>query len=396
MTPLALRVARLVVPLAALLALPAGCGGDGAARGPLPADLPGLTARFQARLDGLRSQAGFPGATAAFVLADGRAAVVATGVADREANTPMPLDARMPAGSVGKSFVGATALALAKEGRLDLDARVETWLGTEPWFARLPNGRDMTLRQLLTHSSGLPDHIKDPGLVEAMAALRAGSTAGADWYLAPDQAIGIVLDKPPLFAAGQGFSYTDTGYILVGLVIEKVTGGSAYDEIRRRFLGPLRLELTLPSDRRAIPGLVAGYVAKDNPLGLPEKVAEDGVMAFNPASEYTGGGLASNPRDLAHWAKELYEGRAFAGPYVDDLLVSVEYAGVPGTRYGLGVILRESPLGRHYGHSGWFPGYVTRMVYFPDRRVAVAVQVNTDVKQDVTAHALALAESILM
>ncbi len=389
---------RLVTILVVALAVSGHLACSQQAASPRSVDLAEMTARFQARLDMLREEAGFPGATAAFVLADGTLAIVSTGLADSEANEPMPINARMPAGSVGKTFVAATALALVKEGKLALDEKVSTWLGDEPWFDGLPNAPDITLRMLLTHSSGLPDHIKDPRLGERLQELRVADENGEedpDWYLKPRQAVGMLVGKPALFPAGTSFSYTDTGYILVGLIIEKVAGSGYYDEVGRRFLGPLRLDLTVPSDRRAIPGLVPGYTGPDNPLALTPKSTVDGVLTFNPATEYTGGGMASNPGDLARWAKELYEERAMAGPYLEDLLSSVEWVGAAGTRYGLGVIIRESPLGTHYGHSGWYPGYVSRVLYFPEERVAVAVQVNTDIGQDVTAHALALAEVIL-
>jgi D-alanyl-D-alanine carboxypeptidase len=354
-----------------------------------------LTASFQEELDDLRKKAAFPGAVAAIEWSDGRTAVVATGLADREAGTPMPKDARLLAGSVGKSFVGAVALGLVNDGKLALDGKIETWLGAEPWFAKLPNAHGVTLRMLLTHSSGLPDHIYEPEFAAAIEAARKSPSYTPDWFVKPVEAVGMILGKPPKFEAGTGFAYSDTNYILAGLVIEKAAGRSYYDELRARFLEPLGLAATVPADTRTIPGLVPGYVKKDNALGLPPKTMEGGTLVFSPAAEWCGGGLASNPADLVKWAKALYEGKAMTEPYLDDLLTSVEWTGVPGTRYGLGVIVRESPLGTHYGHSGWFPGYVTRVLYFPKERVAVALQINTDDGQDVTAHALALAKIVL-
>jgi D-alanyl-D-alanine carboxypeptidase len=354
-----------------------------------------LTASFQEDLDDLRKKAGFPGAVAALEWSDGRTAVVATGVADRESGVAMPKDARLLAGSVGKSFVGAVALGLAKEEKLTLDAKIETWFGTEPWFEKLPNARDVTLRMLLTHSSGLPDHIYEPEFVAAIKAARSSPTYTPDWFVTPAEAVGMIVGKPARFEAGKGFAYSDTNYILAGLVIEKVAGRPYYDELRARFLEPLGLTATVPADTRTIPGLVPGYVKKDNPLGLAPKTMDGGSLVFSPASEWCGGGLASNPADLVKWAKVLYEGKAMTTPYLEDLLTSVEWTGVPGARYGLGVIVRESPLGTHYGHSGWFPGYVTRVLYFPKEKVAVALQINTDDGQDVTAHALALAKVVL-
>ncbi len=114
---------------------------------------------FQAALDGFQEEYGFPGATAAYVLRDGTTGVVATGLADVEDGTLMTVRSRMLAASIGKTFVGATALALAREGVLELDAPVSRWLGDRHWFTRLPNHAAMTVRHLLNHSSGLPDHV---------------------------------------------------------------------------------------------------------------------------------------------------------------------------------------------------------------------------------------------
>jgi D-alanyl-D-alanine carboxypeptidase len=335
-----------------------------------------LDERFQATLDHIRAENSLPGAVAAYALPDGTVATFATGVADIEAGTAMTRESRLLAGSIGKSFVAAVALELVKEGKLGLDGKVEQWLGDRPWFPRLPNGRDITLRHLLTHSSGLSDHYQDPDLA---AVITAGRAAGdPDWHITPDQAVEVIVNNPPLFAPGKGFAYTDTGYILVGLIIEKAAGAPYYDELRRRFLEPLKLGMTSPADRRDVAGLVPGYIGKANPMGLPAKTVVNGLMAFSPASEWTGGGLVSNPADLVRWARELYEGRAMPYHYLDELLASVPWGDAKDVRYGLGVIVSETLQGTRYGHSGWFPGYVSDVRYYPAQRVAVAIQTNTD------------------
>ncbi|MGD8727934.1 MAG: serine hydrolase domain-containing protein, partial [Gemmatimonadales bacterium] len=179
------------------------------------------------------------------------------------------------------------------------------------------------------------------------------------------------------FAAGDGWEYSDTNYIILGMIIERLTGSTYYDELQRRILDPLELSNTVPSNTRRIDGLAQGYAGIDNPFRLPDAVIVDGEFAINPQFEWTGGGIASTSEDLARWAKALFEGQAF-----DESLLPVMLDGVaarlgPETRYGLGVIIRETPLGESWGHSGFFPGYLTEMAYFPDHGIAVAVQVNT-------------------
>lgn len=357
-----------------------------------------LTRRFQAELDRLQKADGFPGATAAFALPDGRVVGVATGVADRETGAPMTSDTRMLAASIGKMFVAATALGLAHEGKLDLDQSIETYLGDEAWFPRLLQGRDMTLRMLLSHSAGVRNHVAEPGFI---AAWEAGRRSDPDSAPTPRESISYVLDQSPLFPLGRGYAYTDTGYLMVGLVIEKVAASTYYDEVRRRFLVPLGLALTMPSDRRNLPGLAAGYSDPNNRLRMPAKSVANDVLTWNPALEWTGGGFASNPKDLVRWAQALFEEKAMPAPYLAEML-----AGMPGnpahepggSRYGLGVGMVATPLGTYYGHGGWIPGHRSQLAYFPERKVAIAMQVNTDVSpvgERMSSYLLALATVVL-
>jgi D-alanyl-D-alanine carboxypeptidase len=338
-----------------------------------------LRHELQVVLDSLRQADGFPGATAAVALADGRVVGIATGLADRERRMAMTPDTRMFAASIGKMFVAATAVSLAHEGKLDLDAPIARYLGDEPWFSRLGGGSIITLRMLLSHSAGVRNHVGDPRFVEAW---RKGRAADPDFTFAPREAIAFVLDQPPLYPPGHGFEYTDTGYLIVGVIVERATGSAYYDLVTKRFLQPLDLRLTRPSDRRDLPNLAAGYSPPNNALGLPANSMVNGRLTWNPALEWTGGGLASNSQDLVRWAKALFEGRAMAGSYLPEML-----AGMPGnpalepggSRYGLGIRIAETALGTTYGHGGSMPGHRSQLIYFPDRKVAIAIQVNTDV-----------------
>lgn len=323
-------------------------------------------------------QYGFPGATAAFALRDGTVGVAATGVADIEAGTLMTPRSRMLAASIGKTFVAATAVALAMEGTLDLDAPLSRWLGERAWYARLPNHDAITLRHLLTHSAGLPNHVH----LAQFASQLARRWRGRDNPFTPGELIGFVLDRPPLFHAGKGWAYTDTGYVLVGLVIEAATGKTYYDVIRDRFLVPLALTQTDPSDRRLLPGLAAGYTSKDNAFGFPRKTTDDdGRLLWHPGLEWTGGGLVSTSRDLARWGAALFGGSAMPGAYLNELLHSVPVDSAnPDIRYGAGVaIYRSGPFGTVYGHGGWIAGYISSLRYYANHGIVIAFQINTDI-----------------
>jgi D-alanyl-D-alanine carboxypeptidase len=347
-----------------------------------------LAAEFQAELDRIHQEAqstdeSFPGATAAFILPDGRVFGFATGLSDIEKDIPMAADMLMPSGSIGKSYTAAVALSLHLDGVLDLDDKISRWMGDEPWFGRLANGDEMTLRMLLNHSSGLVDHVFD---VEEFheAAREIFGSGDPEAYLTPRELIEFALDREPLFPAGEAFKYSDTGYILAGMVMEKASGSPYYAELTRRFLEPLGLDLTLPQDRRRVPNLAQGYAVRSAALfGVPAKVVEDGALVFNPLIEWTGGGLFNNPQDMVRWAKTLYEGGAMDKPYLDDLLGSVAPPSpeLVGVSYGLGVGIYDTPFGTAYGLFGFFPGYISTVRYFPDYGIAVAMQINTDAGQ---------------
>jgi D-alanyl-D-alanine carboxypeptidase len=206
--------------------------------------------------------------------------------------------------------------------------------------------------------------------------------AGGDAAIEPEEAIAFVHDAEPLFPAGSGWAYTDTGYLILGLVIEYVSGRSFYDLVDERFLEPLGLDDTAPSDRPDLPGLAVGYVAEDNPFGLPQRTADDnGRLLWDPGMEWTGGGFLSTSRDLALWGQALLGGEAMETPYLDHLLDGVPVSpDAPGILYGAGIaIYSDTPHGPVYGHGGWIPGYVSSLRHYAEQGVTVAFQINTDV-----------------
>jgi D-alanyl-D-alanine carboxypeptidase len=329
-------------------------------------------------LSAFHERYGFPGATAAIALPDGEILTAAIGLADVEGNRPMAPDTPMLAASIGKTFVAATVLSLESEGVLSRDDLVSKYLGDIDWFARLPNQATMTVGDLLRHGAGLPDHVHLEAFQAEMASRMAHSAAA----IAPEEAIAFILDAEPLFDAGSGWSYTDTGYLLLGLVIEAATARPYYDLVRDRFLGPLDLHGTRPSNSPTLPGLAAGYVAEDNPFGLPPRTMDmDGMLLWDPAMEWTGGGLVSTSRDLADWGHALFNGYAMDEPYLDRLLDGVPVSPeAPGVLYGAGVAIHsDTPRGSVFGHAGWIPGYVSSLRHYAEPGVTVAFQINTDV-----------------
>ena len=336
------------------------------------ADQQQLQKQLQAKLESLYGQGSVPGVSAAVALPDGKVISVVAGWADRETKKAMTADTLMIQGSVGKTYVAAIALQLIHDKKLSLEEKVSTYLGKEPWFAQLPNAQDVTVKMLMNHTSGIMRYELDPKFTTDL-------TKQPTKVWTPAERISYVLGKKPRFAAGNGWDYSDTNYIVLGMIIEKITGKSMEDLIKTKLLEPLGLKQTMSSDRLTIPGLAQGYAGPQNPFGGKELMLNaDGSMIVNPQFEWAGGGMASTPSDLARWAKLMYEGKAFDASMLPVMLEGVK-APMLGreAQYGLGVILRPTPLGKTYGHSGFFPGYMTEVMYWPEAKVAVAVQVNT-------------------
>jgi D-alanyl-D-alanine carboxypeptidase len=148
-----------------------------------------LRQRLQHKLDDLHEKNGFPGATAAVVLPDGKIISISTGLSDVETGTPMKPTDRILAGSIGKTYFAAVMMRLVFEKKLDLDAKISKWIGGEPWFHRFPNADTIVFRQLLNHTSGIPEHAESP---EFTAALRKDP----DKSWTPLELLSFTFDKP--------------------------------------------------------------------------------------------------------------------------------------------------------------------------------------------------------
>lgn len=328
----------------------------------------------------LRAERDAPGVNAAVRLRDGRLVTASAGYADVENRTPLTARTRMPGGSTGKTFVAVTAMQLVEEGRLRMDASLSTWFQDAPWFDRLPNARDITLAMLLSHTSGLPDHVDDLGF-----ALDAGwrRLKGSEDYIRPEELVQFLEGDDPVFPAGAGYHYTDTGYVLVGLVLERVTGHAYYDELRTRILEPLRLVDVIPPTAARIEGLAAGYVAPSLltvVTGLFGKITnDDGTLTQILRTEWTGGGLFTTPTMLVEFYGALAEGRIVRP---ETLRTMMAPAAGPERPYGYGMFVFDDPdLGRWIGHGGWFPGYRTAVAHYLDHHITISLQANTDQRE---------------
>ncbi len=331
-----------------------------------------LEAALHDRLETFLAEGTVLGVSAGVVLTDGDALALAAGFADRGKETPLEPDDLLCGGSSGKTFVAAVALQLVEEDRLKFEDLAGEYLGEEPWFERLPNAADLKIEHLLSHRTGIPRHEFDPAFMQAVL-------TAPDRVWKPEELVAYVLDKKPPFAAGEGFAYSDTNFILVGMIVERITRKPLYDEIERRILKPFALAGIVPQASRTIPGLVQGHVGMPNPFGAPEWTLDaEGRFFLNPQFEWAGGGFVGNGGALARWAEALYEGEVLEPETRAKMVAGKEAPELGrGIRYGLGCEVWSTPHGEAWGHAGFFPGYLTEMRYWPEHRIAVAVQVNT-------------------
>ncbi|MBE7129785.1 serine hydrolase domain-containing protein [Bacillus mycoides] len=290
-------------------------------------------------------QLGYPGILAK-TSEGGKTWSYAAGVADLSSKQPMKTDFRFRIGSVTKTFIATVLLQLAGENRLNLDDSIEKWL---PGVIQ-GNGYDakqITIRQMLNHTSGIAEYSRSK---------EADFTHTKRLYTA-EELVKIGLSMPPDFAPGKGWSYSNTGYVLLGILIEKVTGNSYAEEIENRIIEPLELSNTfLPGNSSVIPGTkhARGYVQPDGASELKD------VTYFNPSIGSSAGDMISTADDLNKFFSYLLGGKLMKEQQLKQMLTTVPTGRAEIGRYGLGIYETKLPNGVPiWGHTGGIPGFST-------------------------------------
>ena len=324
--------------------------------------------RMQRVLDAFRSEGHVPGAVLAASFGDGALVVVASGEADRDQHTPMPLDARMPAGSVTKTFFAGRALQLVGEGKLSLDMPIATYLSDRSWIQRVPNANRATVRMLLNHTSGYPEECQ-----------RYNEAVEADPLRARDHSelLECLFDTRPLAEPGARFFYSGLNYDLLGAIEEAVTHDSSAADLERSLFVPLHLTQTTLAENPTIPGIVPGYASLNGDAA--PSILQNGVLPFNPVAYWGSASAVSSAANRARWIRAYCTGQVFPMRLWPDVVRSVPAPSpfAPGRRRGLGIEIDSEPTGRTFGHGGLFPGYRTEIRYYADLDLALAIQVNT-------------------
>ncbi|MBC9716578.1 beta-lactamase family protein [Streptomyces sp. TRM66268-LWL] len=332
-------------------------------------------ARTQAALDAA-VQAGVPGAAAQVKDAYG-VWPGTSGIGNLQTKAPRSAFDRYRIGSTTKTFVATVLLQLAAEGKLALDDSVETWL---PGVLQGNgyDGRRITVRQLLNHTSGIFSYTGDPeflerGFTEKFLEHRY------DTYT-PQQLLEMALRHPPVFAPGSAWSYSNTNYTLAGLIIQKATGRPYEDEIRRRIVQPLGLYATsVPRTSAALPLPSSRAYSKLSLRPRPDSPVHD-VTELNPSAAGAAGAMISDSGDLNRFYAALFGGRLLPAAQLKEMRTTVPVpAGLPFQAYGLGLMKFELSCGTSvWGHAGNIQGSATQAVATADGGHALAVNFNGD------------------
>ena len=316
-----------------------------------------------------------PGASLAVVLSNDKVLALVSGFSDVEKAEKMTPQHLLFSGSVGKTYVMALVLKMVEEGLLNPEDKVSSFFKEEDWFNQIPNHETLTIRMLLNHTSGIPRYVFKSELWKIVK-------TDPDKTWTGKERLSLVFGDPPVHPAGKGWAYSDTNYIILGMIIEKLKGKAYYEVLQEEILIPLQLDRTFPSDRRNLPGLASGYTRLQfqDQFGFPAKVTENETYCMNPQLEWTGGGINFTATDLARWGKLLYSGKVLSGKYTDLAMTPTPFeTGFPdGAQYGFGTIIWEDDGIKSYGHTGFMFGYVAIVQYVPQYDIALALLINTD------------------
>jgi serine beta-lactamase-like protein LACTB len=282
------------------------------------------------------------------------------GLANVELSVPIKPDMVFRIGSVTKQFTAAAVMLLVEEGEVDLQAPISRYL------EKLPKAwKKVTVEQLLNHTSGIPDYAE----------------SGAAWEhrredLTPTQLLEKYVSDQPLEyddPPGSHYHYTNTGYILLGMLIEKISGQPYARFLRKYVLEPLDLNYTrYDTGTELIPGMVSGYIHGPKPAPY-----------YSVTHNYSAGGLVSNAEDLAYWTLALHSGKVVKPESLTRMLTPTRLKNGEEISYGFGLGFRQSQGNRLVSHTGGLPGFSCIVEADPaTKAVAVILNNTNDYKED--------------
>jgi D-alanyl-D-alanine carboxypeptidase len=333
-----------------------------------PAVAEALDQKLQSRLNKLRSKYAIPGVSVTIILSDGATWTGTSGLANVRKKTRVKEDTAFALASVSKTYTAALILALADEGKLDLDARVSRLLPKVRFTGRA------TVRQLLNHTSGLPDFFLNGKIDRALFGDRSREWTERDAF----RYVG-----KPIFTAGKGWYYSNTNYALLGMIAEAVEGRPLAEQLRTRFLDPLGLDHTYQQVAEKPRGPIArGYRVLGTPSKPVYRDQSDGSKAMPFTSVVTAAGgagsMAATSGDAARWARALYAGDVLPEATVRAMIGEARKTARfhPKIGYGLGVQVAMLDGRPTLGHSGRLVGFRSVVRHLPEEGITIAVLMN--------------------
>ena len=297
---------------------------------------------------------GYPAALTAVRDKDGNTIGAAAGVGNLETGEAPPLDGEVRIGSNTKTFVAVVILQLVQEGKITLDEPIETYLPGLLHGEGI-DGAKITVRQLLQHTSGLPEYTDTvPGETDIFQI--------RDNYYSTRDLLDVALSKPAAFEPGSQFKYTNTNYIVLSLLAEKVTHRPLAEQITKRITEPLGLNHTYypnPGEEEIRGTHPHGY--HRNSQGELEDITRK-----DPSEAGGAGAMISTPSELGTFIQATFNGTLLNQDSIAEMKKTVD-TGRPNRGYGLGIFsMSLSCGGEAWGHTGGFPGYTTQNMVGPD------------------------------
>lgn len=324
-----------------------------------------------------------PGAIMVIITPDNLEWTGRSGVSDVVNSTSLTISSKFRAGTVTKSFTGMTIAQLAQEGALSLDDSLEALL---PGVVPSPtaeeeasgeytgyNANNITIRNLLHHTSGLFSYADDADFLMTLY-------TEPETRMTPRELTDIAVSHPPLsYPENPEFNYSDTNYVLLGMIIGEVTGNSWESEVRQRFVEPLGLFNTIVPEtgETVIPvayahGYTDLYEYSGGTAGQENILVDYSVL--EPSLTWAAGNIISAPADMAQWIRAIAQGELLDAENQNMVMTDMYFTGTSSTGYGYGIM--ENLTYGLIGHRGEIIGYDSDMQYHKETRTAIAVSSN--------------------
>ncbi|MFB7473592.1 serine hydrolase domain-containing protein [Kitasatospora sp. NPDC056184] len=320
---------------------------------------PALQKQLDAAIQRVMRQAGIPGVQVGLWMPGRGAYLRAFGVADKETGAPMTDRMTVRIGSVTKTFTATAVLQLVDEGLVGLDDPIAAYLDG------VPGGEEIRVRDLLDMRSGLPDYTEDTDFIAAFL-------DDPQRVFTPEELLPYAYRHDNEFTPGERFRYSNTNYLLLGRLVERVSGRSLEDFVQGRVIAPSGLRRTVFPHGTELPAPYAHGYTNQTANG---EVTDS--THWSPSSSWASGALVSDLRDLGRWARDLATGTLLS-PGTQAQRLDFLPTGVTDTGYGLGIF----NIHGWTGHAGSLFGYQNLTVYLPEERATLVVLLNSDVTVD--------------